>query len=92
MGAACTGVDEPSPDIYQFTNQSSRRNTAVSMDELEHNSSMEDFMSKYRMFIHCNTDPINRSAILTNIVSEFKNEFERDISRETIYDYYNCKY
>ena len=91
MGAVCTGVDESEEDVYTpYTNCSKRKNTAVNVDDITHNSSMEDFMSRHRMRIHCNTDPIARSSIFTEIAEEFKQEFDREIPRDILYNYYNC--
>ena len=92
MGA-CESVDEK-PDPYEnyIPRNSNRRNTSVELEELQHNTSMEDFLSKYRMRIHCNTDPLARSSVMTEIVSEFKQEFDREVNKNTIYDYYGCSW
>ena len=90
MGA-CESVDEKSdPYEHCVPRNSARKNTSVELEELQHNMSMEDFLSKYRMKIHCNTDPLTRSSVMTEIVSEFKQEFDRDVDKNTIYNYYGC--
>lgn len=48
-------------------------------------------LSKYKMLVHCNTDPINRSSIFRDIVSEFNETYNEQIDFNTLYEYYNCK-
>lgn len=85
MGA-CASVDISEDDDSYYPKF--KKDKAVTLNELHHNSSMEDFMSRHRMSIHCNTDPLNRSMLLSSIISQFKEEFDRDVSKNTIYDYY----
>lgn len=88
MGA-CESVDEikNNNDIYIPR----KSNLPVTAEELERNQSMENFMSKHRMSVFCNTDPINRSSLFSTIVSEFKEEFDRDIDKNELYKYFGCR-
>ena len=86
MGS-CTSIDKTDEDSDNYYPKV-RKDQEVTINELTHNTSMEDFMSRHRMSIHCNTDPLNRSRLLSSIISQFKDEFDRDISKGTLYDYF----
>ena len=49
----------------------------------------DEFLSRYKFTVHANTDPLARASVFKNISSEFKLEFDKDVSNHDLYNFYN---
>ena len=73
------------PNIHKQHKQ--KNNTVNESSELSYRQ--DEFLSRYKMSIHGSTDPIDRAVVMKGIVSEFKEEFDQDVSYHVLYDFYN---
>ncbi len=85
MGISCSSID------IETNNETNAKSysKSYSKNEPELTSAQDEFLSQYKMTVHANTDPINRSSVFKFIEEEYKEKYNNPVPI-SLYKYYNC--